>query len=408
MMSNRVTKSLKVAGFLAFTSIRKGNKGIILLTVLILSIVTANLLFVSGLLNGLVTSADNKIKDTYAGDIVVESATEYPLISDIDTLMDEIKDIDGVVAVTFRNDLGAAVSYDNERTNCIVYGILPDHEEEIFTISESMIEGTYLDPGDYDEILLGMQIAGADDNSIALYARSLKKVHAGDYILVTYANGINKTYKVKGIFYTEFIQTDVQAYVTEDEFEEKVEPSVAGKASSVRIKISNTANAAAVIDQVGELREGLRILTWEDYAGIVRSMTDSFNVIHAILNMVNLLVAGITVFIVTYIDVTNRRRQIGIQRAIGITPGSIIVAYLLRAIFYAIVASAVSILVFLYIVMPVEARYPFHFPFGDVNLVTGFSSMLQAVIILLCATVVAAFIPVWMTLRIKILDAIWS
>jgi len=411
MKNNRVTKSLKVAGFLAYTSIRRGNKGVILLTVLILAIVAGNILFVSGLLNGLVTSANNQIKDTYAGDIVVESATENPQISDIDMMMDEIEDIDGVVAVTARNDLPAVVSFNNEstneRTSCLVYGILPDREEEIFKISESMVEGTYLDSDDYDEIVLGIQIAGADDDSIALYARSLKKVHAGDSIQVSFNNGVQKEYIVKGIFYTEFIQTDIQAYVTKDEFETVI-PLVKDSASSIRIKIRDESDAGAIIDQVGELREGLRILTWKDYAGIVRSMTDSFNVIHTILNIVNLLVAGITVFIVTYIDVTNRRRQIGIQRAIGITPGSIVVAYLLRAIFYAIVASAVAILAFLYVVMPVETTYPFHFPFGDVNLVTGFSAMANAVLILLCATVVAAFIPVWMTLRIKILDAIWS
>src|SRR4030042_114001 len=260
MINNEVTKSLKVAGFLAFTSIRKGNKGIILLTVLILAIVTVNLLFVSGLLNGLVTSANNKIRDTYAGDIVIESATGDPLISDVDTLINEIKLIDGVVAVTARNDLGALVSYDNEHTNCIIYGILPDREDDIFTISESMIEGHYLDSDD-DKVLLGIQIAGADDDSIALYARSLKEVHAGDDIEVVYANGVQKTYNVKGIFYTEFIQTDIQVYVSKEEFE-TVKPAVAGKASSIRVKISDGADAAAIIEQVGELRgEELRILT---------------------------------------------------------------------------------------------------------------------------------------------------
>jgi len=407
MRGNRVTKSLKVAGFLAFTSIRRGNIGIILLTVLILAIVTINLLFVSGLLNGLVDSANNKIRDTFAGDLVVESATENPLISGIDMVIDEIESIDGVVAVTSRNSIGVEAIFENERTNCTVYGISPEREEDVFNISEYIIEGTYLEPDDRDQILLGIQIAGADDSSIALYARSLKKVHAGDSIQVVYANGVQKTYNVKGIFYSEFIQTDIQAYLSEAEFG-IIEPLVIGRASSVRIKISDEADDVAIIEQVRQIRDGLRILTWEDYAGIVRSLTDSFNVIHAILNVVNLLVAGITVFIVTYIDVTNRRRQIGIQRAIGITPGSIIAAYLLRAIFYAIVAAVVAILVFIYVVMPIEAKYPFKFPFGDVNLVTGFSSVSLAVIILLCATVVAAFIPVWMTLRIKILDAIWS
>ena len=140
----------------------------------------------------------------------------------------------------------------------------------------------------------------------------------------------------------------------------------------------------------------------------MRSMTDSFHAIDTILNVVNLLVAGITVFVVTYIDVTNRRRQIGIQRAIGIMPGCITLAYLLRALFYAAVASVLASLMFLRVVLPVEARYPFHFPFGDVYLLVGFLDLARAFFILLCATMIAAFLPVWVALRMKILDAIWG
>ena len=140
----------------------------------------------------------------------------------------------------------------------------------------------------------------------------------------------------------------------------------------------------------------------------MRSRTESFQSIDTILNVVNLLVAGITVFVVTYIDVTNRRRQIGIQRAIGIMPGCIAIAYLLRAAFYAVLASMLASLAFLYVIMPVEARYPFHFPFGDVKLLIGFTDLTRAIFILMCAAIIAAFLPVWLALRIKILDAIWG
>ena len=47
-------KVLKVAGLLAFTSITRGNKGVILLTIVILSLVSMNLVFVPSLLEGLV------------------------------------------------------------------------------------------------------------------------------------------------------------------------------------------------------------------------------------------------------------------------------------------------------------------------------------------------------------------
>ncbi len=174
------------------------------------------------------------------------------------------------------------------------------------------------------------------------------------------------------------------------------------------MKTADRAGVKTIIEQISHTRDGLRILIWEDYAGIVRSMTNSFNVIKTILNVVNLLVAGITVFIVTYIDVANRRRQIGIQRAIGISQSSITLSYLIRAVFYAIIGSILDSLAFVYIVAPVEARHPFHFPFGDVYLFTGFSDATRTAFILVCASVVAAFVPVWMALRIKILDVIWG
>ncbi|MDO8688154.1 MAG: hypothetical protein Q7K41_06165, partial [Dehalococcoidales bacterium] len=321
-------KTLKVAGFLAFTSLTRGNFGVMLLTILILVLVTLNLLFVPSLLRGLVHGANDKLKDTFAGDIVIESSLDNPLIPKMNALIPEIEAIGGVVAVSPRNNMVAEIKYENERTSCVVYGIIPEREKEIFTISKSMVEGAFLDSNDRDKIVLGIQLAGAGNPDIELYSRSLKKVHAGDKILVKYGDGIQKNYTVKGIFYSEFIQTDTQAFVSEAEFE-SVNPLVANKASSIRIKTNDTADSSAIIEKIGQLTDGLRILTWEDYAGIMRSMTDSFHAIDTILNVVNLLVAGITVFVVTYIDVTNRRRQIGIQRAIGIMPGCITLAYLL-------------------------------------------------------------------------------
>jgi putative ABC transport system permease protein len=400
-------KSLKVAGFLAFTSIARGNIGIILLTILILVLVTLNLLFVPGLLGGLVYSANDKLINTYSGDIIVESSSDNPLIRDVDGFVSRIEAIEGVAAATPRNSLGAEISIEDQRTNVVVYGIRPEKEKLAFNINNSIIEGSYLGENDLDKILLGIQVAGAGRPDIELYSRSLKTVHAGDTVTVAYADGVKKKYTVKGIFYTEFIQTDLQALVTERELT-TVYPLIKDRAASVRVKIRDTADPASVSRQINLIRDDLRIYTWEDYAGIVKSMTNSFQVIQVILNAVNLLVAGITVFIVTYIDVTNRRRQIGIQRAIGITQSSIAISYLERAVFYAVTGSVLGILAFIYLVTPFEARYPFHFPFGDVYLLTGLSNITQTAFILIGAAVLAASVPVWLALRLKILDAIWG
>jgi putative ABC transport system permease protein len=398
--------TLRVAAFLAYSSVARANAGVIILTVLILALAGLNLLFVPGLLEGLVASSDIKVRDTFAGDLVVESATENPLIQDPSNIINDISRIEGVVAATPRNTIGAELKLGNERTTCTVSGIEPETEPSVFTIDRFMIEGSYLTKDDAD-VVLGIQLAGADKENIELYSRSLKHAHAGDTITVTYANGIARNYKVKGIFRADFIQTDLQALISEREFE-SVNPAARGMAQSIRVKTSGKPAIDGVREAIIAIRPGLRVFPWEDYAGIMRSMTDSFNVINTILNVVNVLVAGITVFIVTYIDVTNRRKQIGIQRAIGITPGSLVLAYLLRVAFYAVVAIGIAWLGFVFVIMPVEARFPFHFPFGPVYLAFGSHSLLRASVILMCSAIVAALIPVWMSLRVRILDAIWG
>ncbi len=400
-------KSLKVALFLAFNSIKGGNRGVILLTVLILVIVTLNLLFVPGLLDGLVSGANEQVRDTYASDIVVESNSDNHLIRDVDSFIDRIKAIDGVIAATPRNSLSAELSFEDEETNSVIYGIRPEQEKIIFTIDDSIVEGSYLDGNDDEGILLGIQLAGADRPDIEMYSRSLHRVHSGDKISVTYTNGVQKRYIVKGIFYSKYIQTDLQAFVSEREFL-KVRPLVKNQASSVHIKIAENANATVIADQIADIKKGIEIHNWEEYAGLVRSMTSSFNVINTILNVVNIMVAGVTVFIVTYIDVANRKRQIGIQRAIGITSSSITLAYLVRAIFYSIIGALIAFSIYKFIGAPLEAQYPFHFPFGDVYLHAELEQMIRTGVILLTVAILAAFIPVRAVTRMKILDAIWS
>jgi putative ABC transport system permease protein len=400
-------KSLKVAIFLALKSIVKGNVGVIVLTVLMLVLVTMNLLFVPGLINGANLSMNNILVSTYSGDIIIGPEGDKTVINHVEDLITRIESIDGVVAASARNDINAYIEFEDRIVSRVVTAIDPSREKEVFEVSKSLIEGKYLDSRDRDQILLGIQVAGAEHEDVELYSSSLRHVHAGDKVVVTYNNGVEKQYTVKGIFDTGFIQTDLQAFVTELEFD-SVMPNMYDKASSIRVKLEKGADPNIVIERIASLRDGLDFQTWEETAGLVESMTESFTLINQILNVVNYLVAGITVFIVTYVDVVNRRRQIGIQRAIGIKSHSITISYLIRALFYAIAGLIVGILLFKYVIVPFEARHPFEFPFGPAYLTTQPSYTARMALVLLIVSLAAAFIPVWRVMRIKILDAIWG
>ena len=400
-------RSLKVAVLLTFTSVIKGNFRIALLTMLILVLVALNLLFVPGLLDGLVSGANDKLINTYSGDLLIEPDGANHYIANVDQLMTAIANISGIDSATARNYLGAEIDFAGKYTGAAVYGVHPDTEKNVFTIADYIVEGSYLDTDDTDSVILGIQIAGADKPDLELYSRSLQNVHAGDRVSVTYSNGIEKDYTVKGIFYTEFIQTDLQAFISEKEFQ-SVAPLLTNNASTIHIKIIKGANTEDIIHQILSTTNDVKVTTWEEYAGLVHSMTASFNIIEVIMDTVNLLVAGITIFIVTYIDVAHRKRQIGIQRAIGITPAAITLSYIIRAMFYAIISLALAMLIYKFGIIPLEAHYPFHFPFGDVYLRMIPFVLIRTALMLFIVSIISALLPVHGVMRTKIINAIWG
>ena len=400
-------KSLRVAWFLAVKSVSRGNIRVLLLTIAMLILVYLNLVFTPAILAGAVEGLNDKTINTLTGHIIVQSAGRNPVITDVDSLIAEIESIDGVVAACARNNLGADVQYEGERTTTVVFAIDPEQDKEVFRISESLIEGSYLDPEDTDQILLGVQIAGNDREKLELYSSSLKTVHVGDKVSVRYVSGLEREYTVKGIFFTELIQTDIRAFITEKEYN-SMNPLMNGKASSLHVKTEEGVELESVIAEIGAVRDGLKFQTWEDAEGMLRSMTDSFKQIIQILRAIALIVAAITIFIVTYVDLVNKRRQIGIERAIGITGASIVLSYIFRAIFYAVLGILLAALIFVYVVVPLEAHRPFHFPFGDIFLPVNIGYLIISAAILFVVASVSAFAPAWQTIRTKIIDAIWG
>jgi putative ABC transport system permease protein len=408
-MIKRFFKSLKVAGFLSVTSIVRGNLWVTLLTVLILILVSSNLLFVPGLLNGVNIAADTKMKAAYSGDLVIVSTLDSSIITDADALASEIESIPDVEAVTARSIVNARIKSGDSHIDTQVYGIDPVQDEAVFDISEYLVEGSYLSSGDRGQVVLGIEIAGADDADIPLYARSFQTVHTGDEVSITYANGVTRNYTVKGIFYSGLMQTDLQAFVTSAELE-SVYPALADTASIMNVTIAGRADESTVIDAIRAVNESIKVYTCQDYAGgIISSMTQSFDLIRVILGIVNTLVAGFTIYIITFIDVANRRRQIGIQRAIGITPGSISGSYIMRALFYSLTAVVISGLLFhINNILPSGSGLAFQFPFGPAYVTVAFQDMLNSAYILLGVSVVAALIPVISVLRSKLINTIWG
>ena len=110
------------------------------------------------------------------------------------------------------------------------------------------------------------------------------------------------------------------------------------------------------------------VRTWHDSGGAMRSMVFTFDIIASVLGAVGLGVAAIVMFIVVYISVVNRRRQIGVLRAIGLKQNIIIGSYLIQALVYAIFGTAIGYLIMKQVAVPYFIANPLPLPIGMVSL----------------------------------------
>jgi putative ABC transport system permease protein len=134
-------------------------------------------------------------------------------------------------------------------------------------------------------------------------------------------------------------------------------------------------------------------------------VTGTFALIANIIGGIALLVAAVTVFIITFINAVTRRKFIGILKGIGVTERSIEIAYVLQAVFYALVGIGVGVAMIL-VLDPYFDKNPIDFPFSDGILSVTTSGILIRSGILLAVTFIAGYLPARRIVHGNTLDAI--
>lgn len=397
---------LKVSSFLAYRSIVQGHKGTILLTVFIMSLAFVNLMFVTSLFGGLIETTNNQIVDTMYGNIVIEPRADEKWIADASNIQKKVDAVPGVVGSSAQYKCGATISYEDESGTWVVYSIDPSREETVTNIHEMLVEGEYLTRSDRDEIVIGKEISGT--HGAMFKQESLKGVEVGEKVSVVFPNGVKKEYRVKGIFDSSFISSDPRAFITKKEAEAVLEIGDRASQILVRIDETNKGNEDKYITTFKELGIGEEIKSWKSYTGLTESMVKSFDIIKKLISGIGLLVAVITIFIVIYVNTINKQKQMGILRAVGIKESVIMGSFVLQAIFFAVCGSIIGLISFSFAVAPYFVTHPLHFPMGDVSLLISYHEIVINLASLITASLIAGFIPSWMSVRENILDSIWG
>jgi len=401
------SRTLRVAGFVSRRTITRGNRGVALLTTLMMAAIFAEILFIPALIQGATDHIETVLRENVTGDVTVTPGEDEQAIADPEGLLAIARGTPGVTSATATALAGSQVSAGNRSGSWSVLAVDPESYAQTFATPEEMIEGEFLEPGDADQIVLGLGIAGADREDTVTFPASLQTVHVGDEVLVGLVGGQAHTFTVRGIYDTGLSQANLRAFVPASTAERLV-PALAGQATAVFVNVAVLGEEEAVIASLEASRPDLTYEPWQTLTTTIEDLTGSFDTIRSILNAVSLLVAAIAVFIVTYVDLVSRRRTIGIERAIGIGGGAIVLTYVIKAVVFAVVGVVAGGLLFVFVAVPIVDAHPFRFPIGPVTLSVTAEEMRRGAVVLVAVAALGALAPAWRSVRLRILDAIWG
>jgi len=395
-------KDIKLMFFLAYKNIIK-SKSTFIVIVAVMAMSFLSITFFSAIIDGLSYEFEESMIEGQTGHLMIEPSNEESFIFNSDRLEKNISKIPGVIGVSSRLESNILITYKNEELGAPVFFIDPIDEQKVSNFHESLIEGSFLSYKDTSEIIIGSdlleQYAPIDDTKKRFNLR------IGDNIILTFNNGYKKEYKIKGIFKTGSKFNDDKILINKEEYF-----SIFNKediSHKILIKLPSRGLEKEYIQKIEALGIIEQINPWETKIGMIKQFVGSLQITNQITGFIGLLTAFATIYIIIFINVTNKRKQIGILKAIGIKKKIILGSYIIQSFIYGFVGVIFGNII-MQILLALLASYPLSMPIGDVVPLLTIGKLLITSFILILASIVAGFFPSRKASNDNILDAIFG
>jgi ABC-type lipoprotein release transport system permease subunit len=409
--------SLRIGFFLALRQVRRSSKWTTLLIIFVMMLTFLNLVVVSGILVGLIEGSVQAIKTKYLSDVIVSTLDDKNYIENSPYVLNVARNLPWTEAVSARYlETGTVEANYKERikdtdqinsVGAIVAGINIADEDAVTDIKSLLIEGSFLNENDVDQVLLG-------HNLLAKYLpiespgfSTLRDVEVGDKVRLTINGNVREVY-VKGILMSKVDEISRRVFMTDTQLRNLIgrsdynvnEISILTK-PGIKPEVVRDALLASGVGEYGKVQ------TFEE--GLPKFLIDiknTFALLGNVVSSIGLVVASITIFIVIFINAITRRKFIGILKGIGIHSVAIELAYVMQSLFYAVVGTLLGTLILFGFLKPFFDAHPINFPFSDGILVATISGTFIRFLILFVATLIAGYIPAKIVVKQNTLDAI--
>src|SRR3989344_1865958 len=356
---------IRLGFFLALRQVRRASPWTTSLIIFVMTLTFLNLVVVSGILVGLIEGAVEANKEFYTSDIIISTLEKKNYIEQSPSILNIIRSMPEVAAVSARY-LGsgqieasyktAAKEEDIDSAGASLVGIDPIAEDNLTGVSRFVIDGEYLSPNDYDQILIGAYLLTEYFPVESASFPTLDNVSVGEKVRITIGD-VKREMTVKGIVKSKVDEISYRIYFVDSQFRDLIGRNDYN-VGEISIRLKNGANPNIIKEAL--LRAGVgehaRVQTFEDAQP--KFLQD------------------------------------------------IKVSYVFQSFFYALSGSSIGLLILYGFLEPFISAHPINFPFSDGILVAPVSGTVIKILILIFTTVIAGYIPARMIVRKNTLDSI--
>lgn len=252
-----------------------------------------------------------------------ENPSYDTLLEDLPSVMQTLKNIEGIRAYTPRLESFALLSSEEDSVGAMVTGIVPESEALVSRLKEALVKGRYLDSEDSNGLYMGEELAkrlGVDlGDEIALVGS------ATDYSFAA------ERFQIIGLFRTGLFEFDASsAFVNKVYFDLLMLSET--MASSIVVTVDDLEKAETVAGEIsGQMPSRVEVLTWKK---LMASMVQAMEV-DSLFGYISMGLFFIVVFFVImifgFINISGRIRELGLLRALGVHSYEILKLLLLES-----------------------------------------------------------------------------
>jgi ABC-type lipoprotein release transport system permease subunit len=408
--------NVRIGFYLALRQLRRASLWTTGLIIFVMVLTFLNLVVISGILVGLLQGAVDAVRTEYTSDILISTLSDKSYIENSPNLIALVRATPGVAAATPRYietstlEANYQTRKESDKPNTApaqIIGIDPAQEDAVTGIGKYIIEGSFLQPGDYDKIVLGNYLLSQYIPVATPGLATLDHVGIGAKIRIR-VGGVLREVMVKGILKSKVDEIALRAFMVDSQFRSII-GRTDGNVDEIAVKLQPGADPIAVKNSL-VLRgadQNADIRTFEEaQPKAFKDIINTFGMLGTMFSSIGLVVASVTIFIVIFVNALTRRKFIGILKGIGIHGRAIEYSYVFQSVFYATAGSLVGLALVYGFLVPYFLAHPIDFPFSDGILVAPIDQTMVRIALLMCATVVAGYIPAWMIIRKNTLDSI--